>query len=464
MRPGGGYFSSIGGVLGVRVLGAASSVLAARLLGPSDRGELGLLIFAIALGSIVATSGMDVWIARTVASDLSTAEEARDVARRHLGSVASVLLGLGVVLTMVGGLGALPSRYVDPEAAVLAVVMVAVTAWSMLRLAFLGAWRRMRRVAVAQTAGAATYATIVGALLVVDRPSITAVLAGAVLGTAVVAAATGVRLKPTTRTSADRSRLASARRFGLPVMVGELLSHATNRADLVVLVAMRGTDAVGIYVVAAALSELLWIVPNGVSQLMLPQVASDPDPERTCAIVALTTWVGIGGGIVISLAARPLISLAFGDEFGGAVGAVPALCVAAVAFGVWRILIADLAARGDSMVRVRASGLALLVMLALDVPLIALLDVPGAALASAVAYALAAIAVAARWSRHTAVPTQLLISPRLAIRSMRQLRARSGSALDASAQGPDGFSDATPRRDGHGDADASRPADGRPSA
>lgn len=458
-RRSGGYLSSIGGVFSTRVLGAASSVLAARLLGPSDRGTLGLVVFAIALASIVTTSGVDVWVSRTVASERVAMDDVRDVACRHLGSAAALLLVVGAGIGAGSAVGLLPSSPLGPEALVVAVLMIGVTTWSMLRLALLGGLGRMKRVAIAQACAAGTYTAWVGALLIVGHPSLTAVLLGATAGTLVLAVVAGASLTPSRHPAADHRLLRSARRFGLPVMVGELFAHATTRADLVVLAAMRGTDAVGVYVVAAALSELLWIVPNGVSQFLLPQVSRDPEPEHTCGIVALTSWMGIAGGLVLTAVAAPVVGLTFGREFSGAVAAVPALCVAAVALGAWKLLVADLAARGDTMVRPQTSALSLVAMVVLDVPLIAWLDVPGAALASALAYTLAAVTVAIRWRRRTGMPARRLVALGSAIGLVREFRRMRASAREAPASDPRDGSSPAPGSDGGGDTRELGPAD-----
>jgi O-antigen/teichoic acid export membrane protein len=91
----------------------------------------------------------------------------------------------------------------------------------------------------------------------------------------------------------------------------------------------------------------------------------------------------------------------YGDAFEDGWVALPWLAAGAAALTVWKLLVYDLAGRGNTVVRVHTGLIAVGVMLVLDLALIPPFGIAGAGAASMVAYLAAAAAVARRWVRTT---------------------------------------------------------------
>jgi O-antigen/teichoic acid export membrane protein len=259
-------------------------------------------------------------------------------------------------------------------------------------------------VGIATTLGAVTYACITLVLLVTDTDSVTLVVLGAVAGQLVVA---GVALGCTRRAlvrplsplapRAYRSALA----FSLPAGAGELVLLAMLRVDIVLVAAFLPVADAGLYAVAVALSEILWVVPDGVALVALPTSASDPEARRSRHLVALTVAVTVTGGVALSLAATPLIDVLFGSAFEDAASAVPLLAVAAVAGGVWKVVGAEIVAAGRTSPRFWSASAGLGAMVLVDVVAIPSLGIQGAALGAATGYAVAAGVLCRSWPWRT---------------------------------------------------------------
>src|SRR5204863_5037400 len=119
------------------------------------------------------------------------------------------------------------------------------------------------------------------------------------------------------------------------------------------------------------------------------------------ALLALTIGVTIIAGGVLVAIARPLIDLLFGAAFGPAAAAVAPLVLAATAIGVWKVLAADVVARGDSGSRATSALAGLVAMVAVDVVAIPGLGIRGAAIGAAVGYSTSALMMLSRWRAHT---------------------------------------------------------------
>lgn len=175
---------------------------------------------------------------------------------------------------------------------------------------------------------------------------------------------------------------------GLVMATGQALVH---RGDRLILGALSDPREVGIYGVAATISDAAWIVPTAVSVIVLREVAS------TRSMVPLRKWrprilfASTLSALIIAAASSTAIRLLLGDDYADSTRLVWLLCGASVLFASQQV---DMSACNGSG-RLAASGVITLVGLATLVvgalALIPFLDATGAALASMLSYAVMAV-------------------------------------------------------------------------
>ena len=227
--------------------------------------------------------------------------------------------------------------------------------------------------------------------------SVTLVVLGAAASNAVVVPIIGgLRRLPAGSPGGYRAALAACR----GALVGELITLAMFRVDLALLAVFADRRTVGLYAVATAVTELLWLVPDGVAQVVLPVASGPSSKEEVRRLVLLGAAVTACGAVALSVIARPVIGLLFGREFGAAAAAVPALAFGAVAMGVWKMVGSDAVARGAGWMRAASSLTGLVTMLVADLALIPAFGIAGAAAGAAVGYTASAIQIGRWWVRN----------------------------------------------------------------
>lgn len=121
--------------------------------------------------------------------------------------------------------------------------------------------------------------------------------------------------------------------------------------DRIVVGGVMGTVSLGLYAAAAAVSNLCSLVSNAVSVVVLPRVAmhhADPAAQRA----VIRRWVGVAAALIVSmvvlleLAVDPIIRLAFGEEFVGAIECARWLILADGLMAMRKVLIAVLQGQG----------------------------------------------------------------------------------------------------------------------
>jgi len=426
-RLGRAVFHSTAGTAVTRGLGAVAGIVIARLLGPSARGDLAILVVGASIASLVGAAGLQFWIARDVASAGRMSALTVRVVMRH----SLVVLAASVV---VAGVGAVVIPAGLPTVTWLATVAFATTgAVAFVWLALPNGARAMGVVSTATAAASVVYLAGALVLLLVDRPSVPVVMALGATGNVVTVAICARYVRRHRDAAPGATEVGStwtrALRFGAAGGAGELVLFGMLRIDFLLVAMFLPAAAVGIYAVATALTELLWVIPDGTAQIALPSAAgTDADALPAVFRVALTLTTALG--VLLSIVAEPILRIVFGAAYAPGARAVPLLAVAAVAGGAWKMLTADLAARHSTRDRLTSAMAGLAAMVLADLVLIPAFDIVGASAGAACGYTVAAAMVLRVWCATTGRSGRELVGIRVGdldtIRARRPVTMTSG--------------------------------------
>jgi O-antigen/teichoic acid export membrane protein len=186
-----------------------------------------------------------------------------------------------------------------------------------------------------------------------------------------------------------RSVLAETLSYGLRGYVGDILAFFNYRLDMLLVNGYWGPASVGIYSVSVRFAELLWYLPNAASFVLFPRVAaSHPEETRvfTWRVLRATMVLTSIGALLFALLGRPLIFWIYSPTFAGAYLPLLLLLPGVVLLGGARVLTNAIAGRGQPHYSSLSFGLGFVLTVALDLLLIPRYGVPGASVASSVAY------------------------------------------------------------------------------
>ena len=177
--------------------------------------------------------------------------------------------------------------------------------------------------------------------------------------------------------------------FGVRAWIGTLADSLGFRIDQILLVIIASETALGFYVVAVNLSEILLYFPGAVATALLPLAAqSAPVPRLAQTLKAFRSaaYVTLATLILSAVLGPPLIPLVFGSAFRASV--TPFLLLLPGLIGFTALIVFSNALFASSL-PTRSSVAAIacfLVGLALDIALIPFFGASGAAAAASGAY------------------------------------------------------------------------------
>lgn len=329
----GGIGTGLVKVLHVGV-GAAASILLARLLGPEGYGQYALVFVVVSGLSILAQRGQPTLIVREIARAQAVADSG--AAQAFTGWSFRLVLGSSFLVTLI----ALGVSFLLQG--VLTRSLGEALGWGLLALPFftltrwlVGALRGHGKVVTAQLVDPIMlrllllFAALVFLSIAPDQSASTgtALLAGASVITLLIGASLWFRAStssepPRAATSAEKVSWARA---SWPLLASAVLLFVNQRVDILVLSAFRPDQEVGLYQAAVTLALLMVMGQSMLALVIGPQLArlhalqEQRALQRVVAYGALTS-----GGLAVPLFllctvfGRPTLALTFGPEFADA--------------------------------------------------------------------------------------------------------------------------------------------------
>jgi O-antigen/teichoic acid export membrane protein len=181
-------------------------------------------------------------------------------------------------------------------------------------------------------------------------------------------------------------------RYGVKAYLAALFMFAVLRIDLLMVKFMGGSEQAGLYSIAVAMADFLYMVPTVVGTILFPRLSAVRDDAERWKVAAPVRNLVAGLMLFLTAAAAlvadPVTRLLFGPEFQPAVPAFLALLP-----GIWLISINViymnyLGASGMPAVTVVSPGIAALSNVLLNLVLIPRWGIVGASVASSVCYGL----------------------------------------------------------------------------
>ena len=202
--------------------------------------------------------------------------------------------------------------------------------------------------------------------------------------------------------------------FGVRAWVGTLADSLGFRIDQILVALLASEAALGFYVVAVNLSEILLYFPGAVSTALLPLAArSEPRvrPGRTLRAFRSASFVTVGTLLASIVVVPPLIPFVFGDPFDASITPFLLLLPGLIGFTAMIVFSNALIASSLPSLSSIAPTVCFVVGLALDLALIPFFRASGAAAAASAAYLAGGLTALLIYRARASFPLHELVLP-----------------------------------------------------
>lgn len=379
-----------GGQFYALALALPTSILLARVLGPSGKGT----ITVVQLIANVSTVVLGIGLPGTITYLSARREVDGPMVTRIAWIWAACVAGLlgAIVLAAGGWLSETLFGDADPMFLTFGAITALPAMVLVLNGSFLIGTGRTREYAILNAAVQTGQVATFGVLWLLGRLTpMTAVfawsacaLAGAVAGSGLVWRHRSEALAAPVATLMKRGW-----KFGLASWFASGLGLLSLRADMFLVSAMVGTAAVGVYSISVTFAELALHLPNSVYAVMFPKISAEGAASSgVAARVNRSLWpLTMLFALSIAAAAILFVPLLFGDEFSGSIAPLWLLVPGITASAMGVVASAYLAGIGRPQAGAWASGVNIVINIGLNLLLIPVFGLAGAAVASSISYA-----------------------------------------------------------------------------
>jgi enterobacterial common antigen flippase len=186
------------------------------------------------------------------------------------------------------------------------------------------------------------------------------------------------------------SELRNTLRYGIRDYPGVLTEFVNWRMDLMMLVGMASSSAVGLYVVALRLADITSTLASSVGDALLPEVAASAKPEEATAVVTRSLRLTLTAHLLILvplwIAAPYILRFAYGRSFVPVTNVLRMLMFASVVWSAGAIVISGLNGLGHPGLSAIARISSAAVMVVALLTWLPTRGIQGAAMASIVGY------------------------------------------------------------------------------
>lgn len=384
--------------MAVAVSGAATMLFVARLLGKEDTGTFALALAVINMLTVITTLGIEHGVAYYVSNGKWRARDAFAVSQRMALLSGTVGAALGLLFSLV-----VPGPFGD--------LTVLDTALACFALPFSLSWFYGSYVALANDRYEGfvlppAIQSVAGMVLAVAlglpfglRGAIIGLLAAHALAAAFVwyyrrFLQDPVPAPPDEPTSTQLGRALS---FGVKGYASNALQVLNYRVDVLLLSSVAGAAAVGPYAIAVGITTTLWLLPQAVSDILFPRVASlsaggaDAEEHRrfveTKSLRHVVLLVVVGT-VALAIGMHLLVVPLYGADFREAIELGMIRLPGVALLGIAGVLSASYVGRGRPILGLYSALIVTPATMALYAVLIPAHGATGAALASSISFGL----------------------------------------------------------------------------
>ncbi len=199
--------------------------------------------------------------------------------------------------------------------------------------------------------------------------------------------------------------------FGWRSHLGAVVQYLQHRADVVLVLYFLPLRELGIYSLAVGLAELLWYVPQSVSQVLLPHVASseEADADHITSAFCRASFTSTAILSLLLAVASTVVIPWFLPAFRQAVLVIWILLPGTVVASIFKVLASDLNGRGQPLKTLFPAAAALLFSVTGCTYAVPRFGIIGAATVTSLAYILNASLYVYSFSRSPSVTARSLV-------------------------------------------------------
>ena len=188
----------------------------------------------------------------------------------------------------------------------------------------------------------------------------------------------------------DYSLIGSSYKYAFKTYLGSVSEFLIYKADIYIIAYFLSKSSLGLYVIAVNIVERLWMISESISKVLFAKLVNVKEEEQrnffTITTLQGTFLISVAGAIVLMIFAKLFIDIFFGEDYAESTIFIYILLPGVILQSTALMIKKVLEARGYPGTNALASISCLILNIILNISLIPIYEVKGAAFATSVTY------------------------------------------------------------------------------
>jgi len=183
--------------------------------------------------------------------------------------------------------------------------------------------------------------------------------------------------------------------FGFKGHLGSIADYLNRRLDIFIISTLLPFEEVGYYAIAVTITEMLWYIPKSIGSILFNKIALSPEQREsnnfTAIICRNTLFLLTILGLFLLLTNKIIIELFYGTAYLPSINALLILIPGIIISGIKGLLVAYVNGIGKPIISTISAFIGLGINLPLNFLLIPVIGIAGAAVATTISYIISSI-------------------------------------------------------------------------
>lgn len=193
-------------------------------------------------------------------------------------------------------------------------------------------------------------------------------------------------------------------KFGIMPMITVILMEVNYKIDILMLEPHVSVAEIGIYSLGVQLAERLWLIPDALKDILLSKLSKGKSELEVAKVTRLSLIVMLICILLAVLLGKQVIIFLFGNEYSESYNIMLYILASVMGMVFYKMVYSYNVANGNKLINMLLLGIAAIINVILNILLIPMFGMIGAAVASLISYSMCGIMFLLYFINRTQIP------------------------------------------------------------
>lgn len=226
-------------------------------------------------------------------------------------------------------------------------------------------------------------------------------------------------------------------KLGFLPMLTVVLMLINHKVDIIMLSFFNNVtlSEIGVYSLGVMLAEKIWILPDTLTSILQSKLANGKNEKEVAKISRISFGITLLGLILVTIIGKPLITLAYGDEYSNAYIVTLIILLGVLWMVFYKVIYAYNIVVGKRKLNLILLSASVIINIILNIVMINIFGVIGAGYASLISFSICGLAFLLSFSKSTKTPLfDMIVIKKTDVNYLKKIFKKGGKSEEKNSE------------------------------